>query len=223
METVALLSFLGFIFMLIVGTIKPSFFRQINLGSRKKAIMFAILLLVVSIISAPAPKAKSQKTQDVQKIEKPIDTPIPTTITKPTTKPTNRPTISIPANIDQEYLKKASEIIKTHEESLTILGSFLQENPLPMIWTEKELLNVVVHSVIIERSVSDLLNIDHTDKLDKTHDDLVAGFYLHSQAMKDLRDGIDNADSQKLSEASKKLSNGNVLINSASKKIAEIY
>jgi soluble cytochrome b562 len=99
------------------------------------------------------------------------------------------------------------------------MGEFLQTKPLPIFWTDEEIIKVVAQIVTIQMSYEDAEKLQPPKEMEKIHNTFLEGMKYYNDAMDNLIKGIDSLDVDLINKAANKMNKGNKSIEEVTKLI----
>ncbi len=122
---------------------------------------------------------------------------------------------------EEEYAKEVMEITDFVGDALEKFGTFLTEEPNPLLWNNEERVFLAGQTIIIEGTYKQAKELNPPERFKKTHTLLLASLEKFSQSMPLFRQGADDLDVDKINEAVALMEEGESLMKEASKQILE--
>ena len=119
------------------------------------------------------------------------------------------------------YFSKSADITQITGKALGEMGEFLQTKPLPILWTDEEMIKVVAQIVTIQISYKDTGKLQPPKGTEEIQATFLEGMSYYNDAMNNLIKGIDDSDADLINEAANKMETGNKFIKETAKLIEE--
>ena len=123
---------------------------------------------------------------------------------------------------ETEYLEAAMKINKNVEDAIACISNLLKEKPLPILWTDEEIVKAAAHTVIIEQSYKDAKGLYAPPRFQKAHSLFLSSLEKYAQAMPLLRSGIDNLNAEEINQATALINEGADLTKQATKELEKL-
>lgn len=119
------------------------------------------------------------------------------------------------------YFSKSADITQITGNALEEMSEFLQAKPLPILWTDGEIIKVATQIVTIQISYKDAEKLQPPKEIEKIHATFLEGMKCYNDAMDNLTKGIDSLDVDSINKAANKMNEGNEFIKETAKLIEE--
>jgi hypothetical protein len=177
--------------------------------------IFLLIIVASGCGGEPTTENKQETQSTIEEVEK--------------TQPINKTEEEDKKNQEEEkwreevsnYSLKSADIIQITGKALGEMGEFLQAKPLPILWTEKEMIKVAAQMVTIQMSYEDAEKLQPPKEMEKIHATFLEGMQYYNDAMDNLTKGIDSSDVDLINKAANQMGEGNKSIKEATKLIEE--
>lgn len=119
------------------------------------------------------------------------------------------------------YFSKSADITQITGKALEEMSEFLQAKPLPILWTDGEIIKVAAQIVTIQISYKDAEKLQPPEEIEKIHATFLEGMKYYNDAMDNLTKGIDSLDDDLINKAANQMNKGNKSIEETAKLIEE--
>jgi len=123
---------------------------------------------------------------------------------------------------EQQYIQEILKINQDVSDAMKYISNLSQTKPLPVLWTEQEIITAAAHTVMIELSYESAQELDPPDKFKSTHAFLLSGLSKYAEAMPIFRSGVDNLDADKIQQSANLIAEGVQLINQATQEVNKV-
>jgi hypothetical protein len=123
---------------------------------------------------------------------------------------------------EQEYIQSAQKINSDVGEAARYLANIFQTKPISLSWTEQEIIEVAMYTVVIEESYRSAKELIPPEKFQTHYSYFLAGLSKYAEAMPFLRSGIDNLDNDQISQSIELILEGAEFINQATKELNKL-